>query len=113
VGKVEVAVHPHRGVAGNIICPQVAGKQAVQPPNGAAKRVVVRIQSLRKNRVLNGHVHRRQLVGRARLGVVVHVPVDGHILIQAPARRHVVDADIAHRVAAQAIVAAGHVGSAT
>jgi len=71
---------------------------------------VVGVQTLAENGVLDRDVHRRELEIRGGLVavVIVHVAVHAHVLVQSPARRHVVNHDVARGVAANRVVAIAH-----
>src|SRR5690606_19075664 len=74
--------------------------------------MVVGIQCFRENGILDGNVHGAEFFRLATGTVVIHVAVHGHVFIQSPTCRHVVDHNISDRVAADRVVAAAHPGFA-
>ena len=76
-------------------------KPAVPSAPVAAKRVVVQVQRFRDNAPLDRVIHRRQLERRPAARRLVHVTIRIQSLIIAPARRTMVNDDVAHRTARQ------------
>ena len=109
VEEVEVAVHPDARVAAGVARPQVVVERAVVPADRAPERVVVGVQRLAGDAPLDRDVDRRQLQLLVAARRPVHVAVHRQVLVEAPARRAVVDDDVADRVAAERVVAVGHV----
>src|SRR5690554_3017163 len=66
--------------------------------------MIIRIQAFGKNTVLDRNVHGGKLFSFIVRAWFIHMSINGHILVKSPARRNVIDHDIADRVAANGII---------
>src|SRR5262249_45557648 len=104
VAEVERAAHADARVAACVTREQVVMEGAVLAPPGATEGVVVEVQGLTRDRPLDGEVFYRQFLVRTA-GLLLHVPVERQVLVEAPTGGDVVDDDVPDRVAAQRVVA--------
>ena len=101
VHEIEIVRHRDARIATRIARQQIVMKPRVPPAPVTAKRMVVQVQRLRDNAPLNGVIHRRQLQRRPAARRVIHVAIRVQGLVIAPARRAMVNDDVAHRAAGQ------------
>ena len=108
VDEVEDAVPTNRRITSAVRSPQVTDECCILAAQCRTESMIVGVERLRRNGVLNGHVHRRILIGRSlvlSLRFVIHVAIERNVLVQSPLARAVVDHDVAHGIAAERILA--------
>ena len=112
VDEGEVAIHAHAGIPPRIAGPEIAQERAVQAADGGPERMMENIERFRRDRVLDGDVDGGQLEVLASSRGMIHVAIHGDVLVQAPRGGHVIDDEVAHRIASERIVAVRRLGLA-
>ena len=73
--------------------------------------MIVGVERLRRNGVLNGHIHRGILIGRGlvlSLRFIIHMTIERNVLVQSPLTRTVVDHNISYGITAKRILTMLH-----
>ena len=98
VHEVEYTTPSDRWVTACIIRPEVAHEGRILSTDCTTKGMVPSIESLGRDGILDGYIHRRHLALWLTIVQIEHVAVERDILIQTKLARAVVNHDVTYRI---------------
>ena len=111
IDEVEDAVPTDRRIASTVRSPQVSDECCILAAQCRTESMIVGVERLRRNGVLNGHIHSRILIGRGlvlSLRFIIHMTIERNVLVQSPLTRAVVDHDVSYGITTEGILAMFH-----
>jgi hypothetical protein len=98
VHEIEIVGHRHAGIAASVAGEKIMMKAGVITAPIPAESVIINIQRLTADGPLDRDIDGRQFERRPAGGRLIHVTIGVDVLVIAPARRAMVDDDVAHGI---------------